>query len=144
MKILFDTSVLVAAIVEAHPMHIRALPWLQRARAGEFDFMVATHSLAELYAVLTTLPVKPRMSPAIAWRLVHENVETLARLVPLSPSDYRYTVKRMADLGLTGVIIYDGLIARAAQKSKVERLLTFDADDFIRIWPEGKSVLFIP
>jgi predicted nucleic acid-binding protein len=144
MKILFDTSVLVAGIVEAHPMHNRALPWLQRGKAGEFDFMVTTHSLAELYAVLTKLPVKPRISPATAWRLVHENVETSARLVPLSPSDYRYIVKRMAEFGLTGGIIYDALIARAAQKSGVERLLTFDGDDFTRIWPEGKSVVFVP
>ena len=41
MKILFDTSVLVAAIVEPHPMHGRALPWLQRAKAGEFDSEVS-------------------------------------------------------------------------------------------------------
>ena len=32
MKILFDTSVLVAALVESHPMHTRAFPWLKKAR----------------------------------------------------------------------------------------------------------------
>lgn len=84
MKILFDTSVLESAIVEPHPMHSRAMPWLQRAKAGKFDFVVASHTLAELYAVLTTLPVRPRISPAIAWRLVHENVETSAKIVSLS------------------------------------------------------------
>ena len=93
MKILFDTSVLVAAVVEPHPMHRRALPWLQRAKAEECDFVVASHTLAELYAVLTTLPVRPRISPAVAWRLVHENVETSAKIVSLTPSDYRSTVK---------------------------------------------------
>lgn len=76
MKILFDTSVLVAAVIEPHPMHTRALPWLKRARAGEFDFFVASHTLAELYAVLTTLPVSPRISPGTAWRLIHENIGT--------------------------------------------------------------------
>jgi hypothetical protein len=43
MKTLFDTSVLIAAIVEAHPMHIRALlgmveafwPKLHRVRVNE-------------------------------------------------------------------------------------------------------------
>ena len=29
MKVLLDTSVLIAAMVESHPMHERALPWLQ-------------------------------------------------------------------------------------------------------------------
>ena len=53
MRILFDTSVLVAAMVESHPMHSRALPWLQQVRAGEPEdsFFVAAHTLAELYAV---------------------------------------------------------------------------------------------
>jgi hypothetical protein len=55
--------------------------------------VVASHTLAKLYAVLTTLPVKPRISPAVAWRLVHENVETSAKIVSLTPSDYRSTVK---------------------------------------------------
>jgi len=144
MKTLFDTSVLVAAIVEPHPMHTRALPWLQRAKAGEIDFLVAGHTLAELYAVLTTLPLKPRVSPLTAWRLVHDNVETSAKIVSLSPSDYKDTVKHISELGLTGGIIYDALIVKAAQKSGVERLITFNADDFIRLWPGGEIFIYIP
>jgi predicted nucleic acid-binding protein len=35
MRILLDTSVLVAAMIEAHPMHERALPWLQRVQDGQ-------------------------------------------------------------------------------------------------------------
>ena len=56
MKVMFDTSVLVAGMVEPHPMHERALPWLKRARSRDLEFFVAGHTLAELYAVLTTLP----------------------------------------------------------------------------------------
>ena len=144
MKTLFDTSVLVAAIVEPHPMHTRALPWLQRAKAGEIDFVVASHTLAELYAVLTTLPLKPRISPLTAWRLVHDNIETSAKIISLSPSDYKDTIKYMSELGLTGGIIYDALIVKAAQKSGVERLLTFNADDFIRLWTQGERYITIP
>ncbi len=75
MRILFDTSVLVAGIVEAHPMHERAGPWLERARAGEFEFLAASHTLAELYAVLTRLPLSPRIWPGVARRLIQANVE---------------------------------------------------------------------
>ena len=32
MKILFDTSVLVAAIIKSHSSHKFALPWLQKIR----------------------------------------------------------------------------------------------------------------
>lgn len=143
MKILFDTSVLVAAVVETHPMHERSLSWLQRARAGEFDLLVAAHTLAELYAVLTTLPLKPKISPSTAWRLVHSNIETLARVVPLSVSDYKATVKEMAELGLSGVV-YDALLARAARKSKADHLLTLNRNDFIRVWPEGERGITSP
>jgi len=144
MKTLFDTSVLIGAIVEAHPMHIRALPWLQRAKAGKIDFLVASHTLAELYAVLTTLPLKPRISPSTAWRLVHDNIETSAKIISLSSSDYKSTVKHMSELGLSGGIIYDALIVKAAQKSGVERVLTFNADDFIRLWPGGEGFICVP
>ena len=146
MKILFDTSVLVAAIVESHPMHSRALPWLQQVKAAKAidSFFVTNHSLAELYAVLTTLPVKPKISPLTARRLIHDNIETSARIVSLSSSDYRDTVKQISELGLTGGIIYDALIAKAAQKSKVDRLLTFNLDDFKRVWPDGESFIHVP
>ena len=35
MRILLDTSVLVAALVEAHPRHVIALIWLKEAKAGK-------------------------------------------------------------------------------------------------------------
>lgn len=144
MKVLFDTSVLVAAMVESHPMHGRAFPWLKRAKAREFDFLVASHTLAELYAVLTTLPVKPRISRGTAWRLVHENVEGAARVVSLSAADYRATIKRLSERGVTGGATYDALIVAAAQKAQADRLLTLNAADLERVWPDVKGVITVP
>ncbi len=144
MKILFDTSVLVAAIVEPHPLHAFAFPWLKRARAKEFDMLIAGHTLAELYAVLTTLPISPKITPGIAGHLIHSDVETLAKMVSLSPSEYSSVVKRMVDLGLSGGVIYDAIIAKAAKKSGVDHVLTFNIDDFKRVWPEGSDRLIAP
>jgi predicted nucleic acid-binding protein len=144
MKVLFDTSVLVAGIVEVHPMHRRSLPWLQRAKAGDFEFLVVSHTLAELYAVLTTLPVRPRISPSTAWHLVQTNVESSAGILPLALADYKRTLKEMADRGLSGGVIYDALIVSVARKLAVDRLLTLNAHDFHRIWPEGKAVITNP
>jgi len=50
----------------------------------------------------------------------------------------------MADLGLSGGIIYDALIAKAAQKHSVDRVLTFNTEDFKRVWPEGENYIAIP
>ena len=144
MKTFFDTSVLVAAMVESHSMHARALPWLKRAKEREFDWVVSSHSLAELYSVLTTLPVKPKISPGTARRLVRDNVESLAQVVSLTVSDYSRTIARVADAGLIGGIVYDALHARAASKAGIKRFLTFNPDDFRRAWPEGANVIKVP
>lgn len=144
MKILFDTSVLVAAIVEPHPLHTPAFRWLKRARAKEFDMLIAGHTLAELYAVLTTLPIRPKITPGIAGHLIRSNVEALAKIVSLSPSEYSAVVKRMADLGLPGGVIYDAIIVKAANKSGVDHVLTLNIDDFTRVWPEGADRLIAP
>ena len=130
MKVMYDTSVLVAGMVEPHPMHERALPWLKRARSGDLEFFVASHTLAELYAVLTTLPVSPRISPGAAWCLIREDVITPAKVTSISPSDYGAVIRRVADLGLSGGIIYDAIITKAAQKAQVDRILTLNLDDF--------------
>lgn len=141
MKVLFDTSLLVAGFIEPHPMHSRALPWLRRAHARRLDLYIAAHSLAELYAVLTTLPVRPLISAATACSLIRENTEAVATVVTLSNADYDRTLDRMARLGVVGGSIYDALIARAAEKIGVERLVTLNLSDFERVWPEGKAVL---
>jgi predicted nucleic acid-binding protein len=144
MKILFDTSVLVAGIVERHPMHESAFPWLKDANAGQFEFIVSAHSLAELYAVLTALPLSPKIAPGTAWRLIRENVQSRAKVIPLSPTDYGSVIRRMADLGLSGGAVYDALIAKAAEKASIDHILTLNPDDFKRVWPEGQALIRLP
>lgn len=144
MKVVFDTSVLVAALVVPHPLHERALKWLERARAGEVEYLVAGHTLAELYAVLTSLPVSPRISPSMAWQLIDENVTRAATLIPLSITDYRVTIQRGADQGWGGGVIYDALLAQAAYKVRAQVVLTFNLDDFKRVWPGAAKALHTP
>lgn len=73
-KVLFDTSVLVATLVKPHSAHARAFSWLKKAKSGEIAMIVSSHTLAETYAVLTTLPVSPRITPDISWRLIQEDI----------------------------------------------------------------------
>ena len=87
MRVLFDTSTLIAALVEPHPMHGRAFPWLKEAKARAFDRVVAGHTLAELYAVLGTLLIKPRIVPAVTWHPIRKNVDATAKIVSLTPAE---------------------------------------------------------
>ena len=144
MKVLLDTSVLVAALVEPHPEHQRALPWLSKNKPRASELVISSHSIAELYAVLSTLPVSPRISPGLAWRLIHESVEPRVSIVPLSSSDYLATIKHMSDLGFSGGAVYDALIVKAAQKSEAARIVTFNVNDFKRVWPEGADHIIAP
>ena len=80
MRVFFDTSVLVAALFEGHAFHRQAFPWLKRAREREFSFLVATHTLAELYSALTSLP------ESAADRLLTFNVKDFRRVWPSGTS----------------------------------------------------------
>ena len=144
MKTLFDTSILVAALVEFHPKHEIAFPWLKQAKKKSFELVIASHTLAELYAVLSTLPIKPRISPAVAWRLIHENIEAVSKVISLTSSEYSAILKRLSESGLIGGVVYDALIAKVAQKAGVKRLLTFNSDHFKRVWPAGENVIVTP
>jgi predicted nucleic acid-binding protein len=144
VRVLFDTTVLVAALVQSHPHHERSLPWLQRAQNRSLTLLVASHTLAELYSVLTTLPVRPRLSPAVVWRLIHENIVGLAEIVSLSEADYLSTLEKLSRSGVAGGVVYDAMIARAAERAEVECLLTWNEADFRRAWPEGESVIRLP
>jgi predicted nucleic acid-binding protein len=144
LKTLFDTSVLIAALVETHPFHRRAQPWLDRALAGEFEWVVSAHSLAECYAVLTALPLAPRLSSETASRLVNDNIASRARIVPLTAADYRATLRKAAETGLAGGNIHEALHVKAGTKARIRRLLTFNVDDFRRVWPEGDKSIISP
>ena len=144
MKALFDTSVIVAGLIEAHPMHGRAFPWIKQVKDEKLELVVAAHTIAESYAVLSSLPIKPRISPLVARKLLLENVESFGKIISLTPAEYLNTINRLSKIGLAGGIIYDALIAKVAQKSRVERLVTINVEDFRRVWPEGEDVIVAP
>lgn len=137
MRVLLDTSVLVAALVRSHPRHGDARPWVARAQAGEVELVIAAHTLAELHATLTALPVKPRLSPETAGRLRDENLPEGTEIVALTADDYRAVLRSTVERGIAGGLIYDALIARAAEQAGVERLVTLNESHFRRAWPDG-------
>ena len=74
----------------------------------------------------------------------HENIEVIARIVSLTAAEYSSVIKRISDRGMVGGITYDALIAKVAEKSRVEQLLTLNPDHFKRVWPEGAKIIVTP
>jgi predicted nucleic acid-binding protein len=106
--------------------------------------VVAAHSLAELYHVLTAYPARPRIAPGIARQLIHENIAKKASVIALTAADYTAVSQHVALLNLTGGVVYDALILRAAERAGVDRVLTFNVDDFRRLWPDGVAKVAAP
>lgn len=135
MTVLLDTSVLVAAMIEAHPLHTVALPWLQRIQNGVETGLVAMHSLAEVYSILTILPIQPHIPPALARQLIEHNILNVFQIVSLSEQDYAELIRHLAGLGIVGGATYDALILHAAAKANVDRVVTFNEKHFRRVYP---------
>lgn len=132
MKIFFDTSALVAALVIQHPSHKACLPRLLRVQAGHDNGLVSTHSLAELYSVLTRLPYRPQIRPDEAQRLMIENLSIFEK-IQLDQGDYEGAIAQMVERDLPGGGIFDALIAQAMIKSDADVLLTLNPKHFVRL-----------
>ncbi len=139
MKVLFDTSVLVAAFLTGHHQHSNCLPYLKQVQLGHLRGYIATHTLAELYSVLTRIP-KTSISPALAQQLITDNLQHF-NSVPLTSADYDAAINRMVQLQIPGGGIFDALIAQAAITINADRLFTLNPKHFVRLGdPIGPKV----
>ncbi len=105
---------------------------------------MAAHSLAELYAVLTTLPVYPAISPSDAWQLIQHNVIPNFDIVHLSNQDYVQVIEHLSTLGIIGGVTYDALILRAAAIAQVDLIVTLNERDFRRVYPDLADKIIAP
>jgi predicted nucleic acid-binding protein len=137
VDIFFDTTVLVAASAQSHPHFAQARPALLRVAAGQDKGFMGQHSIAEVFAALTRLPVHPRIHPVEAARIVTENILPHFEVVPLAKEDYLEALNVMASGGWSGAKIYDALLLRGAARCAVERVYTFNLGDFRQLAPPG-------
>jgi predicted nucleic acid-binding protein len=144
-KFLFDTSSLVAALVESHPKQTLALPRVQRIKNGLDKGVVSAHSLAELYNILTIFPAKPRrILPQEAQQLIQQNILENFEVITLSKQDYMSVINHLSESGLMGGVIYDALILKAGIKANVDYVVTLNEKDFKRIYPDFADKVISP
>jgi predicted nucleic acid-binding protein len=105
-RILVDTSVAVALLVEDHEHHA----WTHEALRG-FELGLAGHAFFETLSVVTRLPGVHRRS-------VNRVYEALSMSFPgtvfLSAEAGAAAAKRIAHQGIAGGSVYDALVAAAA------------------------------
>ncbi len=91
---------------------------------------MSTHSLAEMYAALTRIPIQPRIHPVEAARIVTENILPHFEIVPINKKDYLEALHVVTSGGWSGAKIYDALLLRCAEKCSADRIYTFNLGDF--------------
>ena len=133
MKRFFDTTVLVAAVLEEHQHHLPSFRAF--AAATRTNAFCAAHSVAEMYAILTRMPGKQRLSSDQAL-LALSAVEARLTVVPLDASEYFAAIRKCASIGIAGGTIYDGLIASCALKSKADVIYTWNVAHFLLLGSE--------
>ena len=141
MRVLFDTSVLVPAVVDQLANHEAALDALLSYTEGANAGYCSTHALAECYATLTALPLRRRILPVEARQLVEESLLVRLTAVPLTHSDYGDAIRRVSESGLGSGAVYDALHVCCAERIPVDRILTHNLADFERLRPGDIAVM---
>lgn len=136
MNLFFDTSVLVAASSASHAHHAQAFAALNLLTEKGNRGWMSQHSVAEVYAILTSAPLTPRIHPSEALRILEDNLLPHFRIVGLEPKDYQEIVREMAAGDWRSGRIYDALHLRCSRKQPVDRIYTFNVKDFRALAPK--------
>ncbi len=143
VKVLFDTSVLIAAFVASHPKHKSCFNCLKKVKDKAIEGIIGTHALAEIHSVLTRLPITPGISPNLAKRLIKENLAEMV-VISLNDKDYLEVIELLVNLNLTGGSIYNALIVQAAIKSSADKIVTLNPNHFKRLGNQISAKVEIP
>jgi len=143
VKVCFDTSVLVPALVSPHPFHARALRWVQAAASDEIQGVMAWHAVAETWSVLTRLLISPPVGARAAEQMVERLTEHI-RPLAMTAVLYRQAMRRCAERGERSGAIFDALHLVAAEASQSEALITLNPADFERLAAKHGPRIIVP
>ncbi|MDE2927837.1 MAG: PIN domain-containing protein [Acidobacteriota bacterium] len=128
-RYLCDTSCLVAAVCTWHEHHARTRAEIESRSRDHEDMVLAAHTLAETYAVLTRLPPLHRLRAADALSLIEMNWGG-APVIQLTDSDTWRALREAPQFGIAGGQTYDALVVAAAIKAGASVLLTWNLRNF--------------
>jgi predicted nucleic acid-binding protein len=129
LSCLVDTSCLVALTCAAHEHHEATRTDLDERSARRERLLVAAHSLAEAYAVLTRLPPPFRLAPGVAIEALLTDWRR-EQAITLTATEVWTTLGELPAAGVSGGRTYDALIAACARKARVRTVLTWNTKHF--------------
>ena len=139
--IFIDTSVLVATAQVNHEHHTSSKElWNHCTRQGA---AVSTHTMAEVYNTLTAMPPGLRLSPRDGVLAVETFLKRLTPVM-LTADEYLETLRRTANLGQSGGMIYDALHVACARKVDAAHVYTWNVRHFKLVAPDLAGRIVTP
>lgn len=128
-RYLCDTNGLIASVCDWHEHHDRTHAEFQRRGRAQEELVLAAHSLAEIYAVLTRLPPPRRLRGEDALTLIEGNWSDTPT-VHLTARETWEALRTAERRNVRGGQMYDALIATAALKAGASAILTWNHRNF--------------
>jgi predicted nucleic acid-binding protein len=139
--IFLDTSVLFAVAQVSHMHHKPSRDlWNQCSRR---EAAINTHTLAELYNVLTSMPKGLRLSPRNARTAIDTFLERVSPIA-LSANEYATAIRVASERGIAGGSIYAALHVTCARKVDAERIYTWNVRHFQLVAPDLAERIVTP
>ena len=141
MKAFLDTSVLVPVFYGDHEHHEASLGLFVQCTAD--TACCAAHSLAEVYATLTGMPGKYKVTGHEAMLFIG-NIRERLRLIALETDEYAAALESWSRLDIAGGTIYDALLASCALKADVKTIYSWNLRHYQRFGTEVQMRLRTP
>jgi predicted nucleic acid-binding protein len=141
MSVFFDTSVLLAGLVDFGPQSAPAQAILHAVAEKHLTApATAWHCCLECFSVATRLPPEFRLSPVDALRLLEEEVFGRMAVHDLPSEDRVGFLKAAARDGTAGGRIYDAHIAEVARAARATVIVTDNRRHFVAALRHGIRV----
>lgn len=132
---IIDTNVLVYAMDADAPQHAAARVLLEAARNPSATLYVTSQILCEFYSVVTNTRRVPRpRTPDQALRAI-SSLLTFLHVLPTPARAVEGWLDLLRRRPVTGGDVFDLQIVATMQANGVQRIYTFNADDF-EVFPE--------
>ena len=141
MTAFLDTSVLVPVFYGDHEHHEASLALF--VHNDRTSGCCGAHSLAEVYATLTRMPGRHRISAEQALLFIG-NIRERLGVIALDGEEYAQALETSAALGIVGGSIYDAILAHCALKAQADILYTWNIRHYALCGPAVADRLRTP
>ncbi len=121
-----------------HPHHSRSFALVDQL-TSHGKVLVSSHSLYEIYSVITRLPVPHRQPPEAVWTFLNETVRPVSTVAPVIGEPWILLEAAKAE-GSIGGRIYDRLITHSVASAGATVLYTWNVRDMLRVAPGGLRI----